>query len=124
MIKESYAMTASRPASACPWSNGSATGTTCPTSPPPDKRRLTVRVVEYDVRKPDASTSQLFCLLTTLTDEQQYSKQDIADLYPHRWVAVETTIGETKSTITDAGPSRGPILRSETPDPVRQEIWA
>jgi hypothetical protein len=90
----------------------------------PDKRPLTVRVVEYDVRKPDASTSELFCLLTTLTDDQRYSKQDIADLYPHRWVAAETTIGEAKSTITDAGPSRGPILRSETPELVYQEIWA
>jgi hypothetical protein len=90
----------------------------------PDKRPLTVRVVEYDVRKPDASTSELFCLLTTLTDEQHHSKQDIADLYPQRWIAAETTIGENKSTITDAGPSRGPILRSETPELVSQEIWA
>jgi Insertion element 4 transposase N-terminal/Transposase DDE domain len=90
----------------------------------PDKRALTVRVVEYDVRKPDASTSELFCLLTTLTDEQHHSRQDIAGLYPHRWVAAETTIGENKSTITDAGPSRGPILRSETPEMVSQEIWS
>jgi len=90
----------------------------------PDRRRLTVRVVEYDVRKPDQTTSELFCLLTTLTNQQQYSKQDIAGLYPHRWIAAETTIGEAKSTITDAGPSRGPILRSETPDLVHQEIWA
>jgi hypothetical protein len=90
----------------------------------PDKRPLTVRVVEYDVRKPDASTSELFCLLTTLTDERHYSKDDIAALYPHRWVAAETTIGENKSTITDAGPSRSPILRSETPELVHQEIWS
>jgi hypothetical protein len=90
----------------------------------PDRRPLTVRVVEYDVHKPDASTSELFCLLTTLTDEQRYSKEDIAGLYPHRWVAAETTIGENKSTITDAGPSRGPILRSETPEMVHQEVWA
>src|SRR4029450_8658389 len=44
----------------------------------PDKRPLTVRVVEYDVRKPDASTSELFCLLTTLTDEQHHSRQAMA----------------------------------------------
>lgn len=90
----------------------------------PDKRQLTVRVVEYDIEKPDNSTSELFCLLSTLTDEQRYPKQDIATLYPHRWIAAETTIGENKSTITDAGPSRGPILRSETPTLVYQEIWA
>jgi hypothetical protein len=90
----------------------------------PDKRPLTVRVVEYDVRKPDGATSELFCLLTTLTDQQRYGKRDIADLYAQRWVAAETTIGEAKSSITDAGPSRGPILRSETPELVSQEIWA
>lgn len=90
----------------------------------PDKRPLTVRVVEYDVRKPDGSISELFCLLTTLTDQQRFGKQDIADLYAQRWVAAETTIGEAKSSITDAGPSRGPILRSETPELVHQEIWA
>jgi hypothetical protein len=90
----------------------------------PDKRMLTIRVVEYDVVKPDGSTSELFCLLTTLTDQQRHSKQDIAGLYSQRWVAAETTIGENKSTITDAGPSRGPILRSETPELIYQEIWA
>jgi hypothetical protein len=81
-------------------------------------------VVEYDVVKADGTTSELFCLLTTLTDQQRYSKQDIAGLYSQRWNAAETTIGENKSTITDAGPSRGPILRSESPDLVLQEIWA
>jgi hypothetical protein len=74
---------------------------------------LTVRVVEYDVVKADGTISELFCLLTTLTDQQRYSKQDIAGLYSQQWSAAETTIGENKSTITDAGPSRGPILRSE-----------
>jgi hypothetical protein len=39
-------------------------------------------------------------------------------------VASETTIGENKSTITDAGPSRGPILRSGEPALVYQEFWA
>jgi hypothetical protein len=90
----------------------------------PDKRMLTVRVVEYDVAKPDGSISELFCLLTTLTDDQRYPKEDIAGLYSQRWSAAETTIGEAKSTITDAGPSRGPILRSEAAELVYQEIWA
>jgi Insertion element 4 transposase N-terminal/Transposase DDE domain len=90
----------------------------------PDKRPLTVRVVEYDVIKTDGTISELFCLLTTLTDDQRYRKEDIAALYAQRWSAAETTIGETKSTITDAGPSRGPILRSESPQLVLQEIWA
>jgi hypothetical protein len=90
----------------------------------PDRRPLTVRVVEYDVAKPDGDSSELFCLLTTLVDTDRYPKRAIADLYAQRWSAAETTIGEAKSTITDAGPSRGPILRSETPELVEQEIWA
>jgi hypothetical protein len=90
----------------------------------PDKRPLTVRVVEYDVAKPDGTASEVFCLLTTLTDAHRYGKQDIADLYAQRWSAAETTIGEVKSSITNAGPSRGPILRSATPELVEQEIWA
>jgi hypothetical protein len=87
--------------------------------------RLGVRVVEYDVTLPDGTgVSELFCLVTTLTDHLAYPAADIAELYPKRWSAAETTIGENKSTITDAGPSRGPILRSETPDLVKQELWA
>lgn len=90
----------------------------------PDRRPLTVRFVEYDVAKPDGTASNLFCLLTTLIDADHYGKQDIADLYAQRWSAAETTIGEAKSTIAEAGPPRGPILRSETPELVEQEIWA
>jgi hypothetical protein len=90
----------------------------------PDRRPLTVRVVEYDVAKPDGASSELFCLLTTLIDTDRYPKRAIADLYAQRWSAAETTIGEAKSSITDAGPSRGPILRSGTPELVKQEIWA
>ena len=82
----------------------------------PDRRPLTVRIIEYDVTQPDGATSELFCLLTTLIDEHRYPKQDIADLYAQRWSAAETTIGEAKSAIADAGPSRGPILRSATPN--------
>jgi len=37
---------------------------------------------------------------------------------------VESLIGENKSAITDAGPSRGPMLRSRSPDQVDQEMYA
>jgi hypothetical protein len=88
------------------------------------RRRLAVRVVEYDVTLPGGNISELFCLATTLTDHERIPAADIAEVYRQRCSASETTIGECKSTITDAGPSRGPILRSEEPDLVRQEIWA
>jgi hypothetical protein len=62
--------------------------------------------------------------LTDLLDHQAYPAQALAEAYPWRWTGSETTFKEDKSTITDAGPSRGPILRSTTPDLVRQEFWA
>jgi len=84
---------------------------------------LMLRVVEYTVDTPDGA-SELFCLATTLLDHHTYPATDLRDAYPKRWTAAETTIGENKSTITDAGPSRGPILRSQEPTLVEQEFWA
>ena len=88
------------------------------------RRRLRLRVVEYDITLPGGEVSELFCVATSLLDHEAHPAAAIADLYQQRWSAAETTIGECKSTITDAGPSRGPILRSEEPELVRQEIWA
>ena len=82
-----------------------------------------VRVVEYDVDTP-GGVSELFCLATTLLDEKRYPARAVAEVYPKRWTASETTIGENKTLITDAGPSRGPILRSGEPDLVLQEFYA
>ena len=45
-------------------------------------------------------------------------------MYPQRWSASETTIGQNKTLVTDAGPSRGSILRSGEPDLVLQEFYA
>jgi hypothetical protein len=82
-----------------------------------------VRVVEYDVDTP-GGVSELFCLATTLTDWQTYPAEQVAAVYPKRWTASETTIGENKTLVTDAGPSRGPILRSSEPALVIQELYA
>jgi hypothetical protein len=92
----------------------------------PDGRSIPVRVVDYDVVPPgEAVTSgELFCLVTDLLDHHVYPAHALAAAYPWRWTGSETTFKENKSTITDAGPSRGPILRSRTPDMVRQEFWA
>ncbi len=87
---------------------------------------IPVRVVEYDVAAPDGAdpAEELFCLVTDLSDEEKYPAQALAAAYPQRWTGSETTIKENKATITDAGPSRGPIFRSTTPAMVRQEFWA
>ena len=91
---------------------------------PDGRTRQTVRVVEYDVTQPDGTVGEVFSLVTTLLDPTTHPAADIRDLYPQRWSASETTIGENKSAITDAGPSCGPMLRSTQPDLVRQEFWA
>lgn len=88
--------------------------------------RIPVRVVEYDVKVPGpgGAGDELYALATTLTDWQAYPAAELAACYPDRWAAVETVIGEDKSAITGAGPSRGPILRSSSPHQVTQEMWA
>ena len=87
--------------------------------------RIPVRVVEYDITVPGRdSDDEVYALATTLMDWQAYPASGLAGCYPNRWKAVETKIGEDKSAITDAGPSRGPILRSTTPHQVCQEMWA
>ena len=88
--------------------------------------RIPVRVAEYDVAAPAGPdpAEELFCLVTDLTDHEAYPAQALAAAYPQRWTGSETAIKENKATITDAGPSRGPIFRSTTPDMVRQEFWA
>jgi len=88
--------------------------------------RIPVRVVEYDVKVPgrDGAEDELYALATTLTDWQAYAAAELAACYPGWWAAVETVIGEDKSAITDAGPSRDPILRSLSPHQVTQEMWA
>ena len=89
------------------------------------RSRIPVRVVEYDVKVPGRdSDDELYALATTLMDWQAYPAAGLAGCYPDRWKAVETKIGEDKSAITDAGPSRGPILRSTSPHQVCQEMWA
>jgi hypothetical protein len=87
--------------------------------------RLPVRVTEHSVLVPGTGTvSELYCLATTLLDHEKFPAERVREAYPRRWSAAETTIGENKSTMTGAGPSTGPILRSGEPALVRQELWA
>jgi len=87
---------------------------------------IPLRVIEYDVTVPGRGgpEEEMFALATTLTDWQEYPAAELAGLYPRRWGASETTIGQDKSAITGAGPSTGPILRSGTPHQVTQEMRA
>lgn len=91
---------------------------------------LSARLIDYSLDTPrdqvDGGRDPDECctLLTTLTDPAAYPAAEIAALYPMRWSGVESLIGENKSAITDAGPSRGPMLRSTTPHQIDQEMYA
>jgi hypothetical protein len=93
-----------------------------------DRRRrccMMLRVVEYNVSVLGREeVSETFTLATSLLDPDQWTPADLREVYPLRWSGAETTTGENKSAITDAGPSRGPMLRSRTPHGVAQEFWA
>lgn len=82
-------------------------------SPHPEDQ-VTVRVIEYRL-----DGGPVIRLLTSLTDPATAPAEQIATLYAERWQA-EHTFREIKTI--QAG--RSHILRSGTPDMVRQEIWA
>jgi len=85
---------------------------------------VTVRVIEYTVHtRADGDgteeSSEVFCLVTSLLDIEEYPALDLACCYPDRW-GCETVIGHHK---TDMGEGQ-PVLRSKDPEGVAQEMWA
>ena len=87
---------------------------------------VTVRVIEYWVTVEGQEVPEMFCLVTDLMDCREYPAADLAALYKWRWDGSETALREAKASLRGAGPSAGPMLRSGTPDLVRQELaaWA
>ena len=82
---------------------------------------LTVRVIEYHIDIDGVTTPELFCLVTDLLDHQAHPAHLLAEAYRWRWDGSETALREAKSAIHDAGPGTGAILRSTTPNLIRQE---
>lgn len=79
-----------------------------------------VRVVEYDI--PDRvghGTGELICVMTSILDPAEATAEELAAAYHERWEC-EGLIDEVKTH--QRGPAR--VLRSKSPDMVRQEIWA
>jgi hypothetical protein len=86
--------------------------------PDPQKARY-VRVVEYEV--PDRAgdgKDELIALVTTITDLRQAPAPALAAAYHERW---EHETGNAQLKTYLRGP--GKILRSKSPDMIRQEIW-
>jgi hypothetical protein len=82
---------------------------------------LTMRVIEYYVSLDGQTTPELFCLITDLLDHTTHPAHLLAEAYRWRWDGSETALREAKSAIHDAGPGTGAILRSTTPELIRQE---
>jgi putative transposase len=76
---------------------------------------LRVREVHVQVQQPGFRTESLV-VVTTLTDAQQYTKDDVAELYHQRWL-VELDIRAIKVTLGMD------VLRCQSPEMVRREIW-
>lgn len=78
---------------------------------------IAVRVIEYEL--PGALEPEpLFRLITTLLDEKEIPAQTLARLYRERWT-IETTLAEMKTTLKGSSI----VMRSKTPDLVRQEFY-
>jgi hypothetical protein len=87
---------------------------------------VAVRVIEYYADVEGQEVPEMFCLVTDLMDIQEYPGPELAALYKWRWDGSETALREAKASLNGAGPGTGPMLRSGSPDLVRQELaaWA
>jgi hypothetical protein len=88
---------------------------------PKDQRRKehgkVVRVIEYRLKGVEGS-EPIYRLLTTIVDHEKAPAVELAALYHERW-EIETALDELKTHL------RGStiVLRSKTPDLVRQEFY-
>jgi hypothetical protein len=78
---------------------------------------IMVRVIDYQL--PGVPSAEpIYRLMTTVLDDQEASAEALARLYHARWT-IETTLAELKTTLKGADI----VLRSKTPDLVRQEFY-
>jgi hypothetical protein len=79
-----------------------------------------VRVVEYDIPDRDGNgTGEIICVVTSMLDPADATAEELAAAYHERWEC-ENLIDEVKTH--QRGPAK--VLRSQSPDMVRQEIWS
>jgi hypothetical protein len=85
--------------------------------PDDENRRLLVRVIEYRI-KGSRSKEPWFRLVTTILDPLKAPAHELAALYHERW-EIENAFDELKVHLRGAQV----VLRSKTPDLVRQEFY-
>jgi hypothetical protein len=78
---------------------------------------MRVRVIEYEIPGRDGG-GELIALITTITDPAAASAQELAQAYHQRW---EEETGNDQLKTCLRGP--GSVLRSKSPDMVRQEVY-
>lgn len=76
---------------------------------------LTLRMIQFHVKVPGRRTETI-TIVTTLTDPDGYTQEEIADLYGYRW-NVELDIRAVKQTL---GLDH---VRCKSPHMVRRELW-
>jgi hypothetical protein len=79
--------------------------------------RVVVRVIEYQLEGV-AGAEPIYRLLTTILDPEKAPAHELAALYHERW-EIETALDELKTHLRGARI----VLRSKTPDLVRQECY-
>lgn len=77
-----------------------------------------VRVIEYMLANSAESGATVYRLLSSILDHELAPAVELASLYHERWEA-ENVFGEIKNQLY----GYKTILRSKTPDLVRQEMW-
>jgi len=82
------------------------------------RRGIPVRVIEYTLEGVQEA-EPIYRLITTILDQQAAPAQEVAALYPQRW-EIETALDELKTHLRGGAHI---VLRSKTPDLVRQEFW-
>ncbi len=82
-----------------------------------DRTAISVRVVDYSVTG-GPQGAQPYRLVTSLLDPARAPSAELAALYQERW-EMETAFDELKTHLRGARR----VLRSKTPELVRQEVW-
>ena len=77
--------------------------------------KLELRELRFDITEPGRRVETI-TVITTLTDPEEYSKEDIAELYGFRW-NVELDILQVKQTL------HLDHVRCKSPEMVHRELW-
>ncbi len=89
-----------------------------------DRQGIVVRVIEYTLDDPQRTGHEVVHrLITNLMDETIYPAMELVEVYHERWEQ-ELVFDEQKTHQDPRRAEKAAQLRSETPDGVRQELYA